>query len=116
MLGPGSLGDVDERGDERLALAVHETPDQVVEQTAVELFASHAGPIHVCVAHFVAREQTLLEQALERRLDRVERDAAALAERDVHCFRFAVASGPEVVHDGGFELTERTGRGHGGQG
>lgn len=64
------------------------------------------------MADLVALEEPLLEEALQRRLDGM-RDAAALAEREVHGRRLAIPTGPSVVHDGGLELTQerRTYRG-----
>jgi hypothetical protein len=49
----------------------------------MEVLAADARAVDVRVADLVALEEPLLEEALQRRLDGVERDAAALAERGV---------------------------------
>lgn len=90
-----SGADVHEGGDHRVGLAAHQVSDDLTEQAAVIFLAAHARSIDVRVAHLVTREQLLLEQPLERGLDRVQRDAAALAERGVDGLRFAVAPRPE---------------------
>lgn len=106
MLRPGALRYVHERGDHGFGLPLKQVPDQLAQEAAVKSLPAHARAVDVGVANLIALKQALFKEPLQGGLDRIQRDAAALAERCVNGLGLAVSTGPQVVHHSCFELAK----------
>lgn len=73
----------------------------------MELLTRHRHAIDVGVADLVPGQEPLLEQALERGLDRVQRDGTCFTQHRVDRLGVTIIAGPQVHHHRGLELTEQ---------
>ena len=99
---------LDDAGQKRLGPVgspFEQAAQNVLGHAALELLARHARRVEVGAALLLAHEQTLLEEAVERRHPR--RVGGALAEGAVDVARARAPARPHLVHHGPLEFAQR---------